>query len=631
MRLAFLTVVALACASPASVARAQDGMPRRRVEIAFTPTVRTQLAIWIESEDGSRFQTIMLTSAVGFRGIGNRPGALQMNSGFRWPYGRREGVLPVWGHRRAEHSGQYFPRVIFAGRTSEGHASNAGSPGEVVNTRDDFFCLSFRSGDESLDAVTCQSVFMSNKGRYVTDTDLGAGYSEPWEEPGGAGSRMRALGVGSIYPPRQDLGACPRPDHDDVCRYVEDARRVMPELDTVTRATPQAEIPYERVFDVPSDWPDGDYIVYVEANTEADYAPGWDATRYPTPREPNGRWDIWALTNGIPYRGQPSVVYRIPVSVRSAGGEWRATAPSGYGDIHGLDGDLRAMDGTIRDDASATPGSGADRLRLDSHGHRVRVTVPTWDVCLQPDPPPDCGRECDAERPCAGGLLCGEDGTCVGMCDVRGIAPDDFEVFEVTPHGDVRHGHEYGHLRFVVPESRRGFTRFEVRVSPDPIVDEESWNAANEANAASADSMALVLPMTRDDGSRVMPGDVIEADFGGLLPQTRYHVALRSYDECNAPGEIAVAEIETTRIYFTTVSPCFVATAAYGSPLEGRVRALRRFRDRHLRASAPGRALVSIYEAIGPSLADAIRDDDASRAFVRGLLEPIVDLAEWLD
>ena len=91
----------------------------------------------------------------------------------------------------------------------------------------------------------------------------------------------------------------------------------------------------------------------------------------------------------------------------------------------------------------------------------------------------------------------------------------------------------------------------------------------------------------------------------------------RPFDECHAPGPIGVASVTTTRIHFTTVSPCFVATAAYGSPLEPRVGALRRLRNRHLHNHAVGRVLVRAYEAVGPFVADAIRDDDTSRAIAR--------------
>ena len=81
---------------------------------------------------------------------------------------------------------------------------------------------------------------------------------------------------------------------------------------------------------------------------------------------------------------------------------------------------------------------------------------------------------------------------------------------------------------------------------------------------------------------------------------------------------------------FTTVSPCFVATAAYGSPLANEVGALRRFRDRYLMTNEIGRALVAAYYEVGPSVADAIRDDEDRRAVARTALTPIVALARWL-
>jgi hypothetical protein len=61
------------------------------LSVEFVPTGRAQLAIWVEQADGTFVRTLRLTEAVAYRGIGNRPGASQMNSGFRWPYGRPPG------------------------------------------------------------------------------------------------------------------------------------------------------------------------------------------------------------------------------------------------------------------------------------------------------------------------------------------------------------------------------------------------------------------------------------------------------------------------------------------------------------------------------------------------------------
>lgn len=612
----------LACGSMPSILHAQE-IPRR-IEIHFTPTARAQLAIWIESHDGTIVETLGLTDAVAYRGIGNRPGALQMNSGWHWPYGRREGVLPVWAHRRAAMRGTRFERVIFAGRVSEGHASSAGSPSEIINTRDDYYCLSFREGDEALDTMTCASVFMSNKGRYLTDEDVMQAYAEPFEEIGGA-SRMRPLPLGSLYPPRQDLGDCTScPDHADVSRYVRDTRIVMPELDAVTMATPPGEAPFTWVIDVPEAWPDGEYTVFVEANTEGDHAPGWDSSVYPTPQTPMGKWDGWAIGYGYPYRGQPSVVYATSVSLDANGGEFESSDPIGYGDLHGFSGELHAMDATIRNDPNGAQGSGADRLRAGSGGVRLRVVVPPTNLCEQPDAPPECGDECSAARPCAAPLLCGPENTCLGQCDVP-MRPQAPAEFVVETHMDKSRSHVWAHLRFVVPSSSRTIQRYEVRVSREPITDESSFLAGRPARAASFDDIALTIPVGGEIGSEVV------TDLGGLAPETHYWIGIRAVDECNAAGEAAASQFVTTRINFTTVSPCFVATAAYGSALDPRIHALRRFRDRHLRTNAVGRGLVDAYYEWGPYAAEWIRQGEWRRAMARAFLMPMVVFAETVD
>lgn len=637
---ALLVLVALcaATATGAAPAAAQD----RRVRIHYHPTVRAQIAIWIESADGSRFRTVRLTERTALFGIGNRPGALQMNSAFRWPYGRREGVLPVWAHRRYEATGVMFPRVIFAGRISEGNASSAGSWGEITNTHDESYCLSFREGDESLDAMSCASLFMSNKGRYLTDADVAAGYAEPWEEPGG-GASMRRLTVGSLYPPRRDdtiRCSVDCRDHDDVRHYVDDTLAVMPEIDAVTMPTPGDEPQFVEVT-VPEDWPAGDYVAFIEINTEGDYAPGWDATRFRTPRDPSGTWDIYAMSYGYPYRGQPSVVYEVPFRIDGSGGEWSASEPSGYGDIHGETGDVTPLDDSIRLDHQGAPGSGGDRLQPDPDhgGARMRVLVPPTDVCLQPDPPPDCGRACGPENPCAMPTVCGPDAECVDRCElVRSPAAVE-PTLERYP--EQRHTHEYARLRFTVPESANGIMQYSVRVSTSPIDPDDlvAFEDIRQAKAALQEDVALVIDPTvpidpeQPEGPRTLrpAGSVIEVDIGHLTPQTHYWVGVASQDECSDWSPIGVAEIETTQIHFTTVSPCFVATAAYGTPLDARIDALRRFRDRHLRSNELGRALVSAYQALGPIAAGWIAESEERRAGARAALEPIVSLLEALE
>ena len=154
---------------------------------------------------------------------------------------------------------------------------------------------------------------------------------------------------------------------------------------------------------------------------------------------------------------------------------------------------------------------------------------------------------------------------------------------------------------------------------------------ANTADDLTQDGEALVLPTLREDGTPLRAGDVIDIDVGGLQRETHYWIGVRVFDECNAGSAVGVGELDTTTIRFTTVSPCFVATAAYGSALEPRIGVLRRFRDRHLRPHAPGRALVSLYESVGPTLAGWVEGDEGLRGVVQSALGEVVSLIEWWD
>jgi hypothetical protein len=83
---------------------------------------------------------------------------------------------------------------------------------------------------------------------------------------------------------------------------------------------------------------------------------------------------------------------------------------------------------------------------------------------------------------------------------------------------------------------------------------------------------------------------------------------------------------EVTRI--NCAKGCFIATAAYGSPMEPHVQSLRVFRDRYLVPNPVGNWFVGLYYQYSPPLAEVLRQHDDLRALVRLGLQPIVSFAE---
>jgi hypothetical protein len=69
---------------------------------------------------------------------------------------------------------------------------------------------------------------------------------------------------------------------------------------------------------------------------------------------------------------------------------------------------------------------------------------------------------------------------------------------------------------------------------------------------------------------------------------------------------------------------CFIATAAFGSPLAGQVEILRQFRDRYLLTNDLGRKFVSWYYRNGPVAANYIQDKPLVKAAVKLALYPLI-------
>jgi hypothetical protein len=69
---------------------------------------------------------------------------------------------------------------------------------------------------------------------------------------------------------------------------------------------------------------------------------------------------------------------------------------------------------------------------------------------------------------------------------------------------------------------------------------------------------------------------------------------------------------------------CFIATAAFGSPLNPYVEILREFRDRYLLSNPAGRIVISLYYFYSPPIAEKIARNAILKAIVQLYLIPAI-------
>ena len=70
--------------------------------------------------------------------------------------------------------------------------------------------------------------------------------------------------------------------------------------------------------------------------------------------------------------------------------------------------------------------------------------------------------------------------------------------------------------------------------------------------------------------------------------------------------------------------PCFIATAAYGTPMAAEIDTLRAFRDTWLLTNPAGTAFVDFYYRVSPALADQVAQHPVLGAAVRAILLPVL-------
>jgi len=148
----------------------------------------------------------------------------------------------------------------------------------------------------------------------------------------------------------------------------------------------------------------------------------------------------------------------------------------------------------------------------------------------------------------------------------------------------------------------------------------------------------LTLDST-EGGSITTPGEGTFTYDAGAVVELAIK-ADKGYSFVNWTGDVATLECQChettvtmndnyhiTANFKATNSSCFIATAAYGTPMAEQIQILREFRDKYLLADPVGRTFVDFYYRVSPPIAEFITEHPSLKPIVRAGLMPAVAMS----
>jgi MYXO-CTERM domain-containing protein len=509
----------------------------RLVEFDFRPaTSDLQIVIWVESTAGAFIETLYMTEKTARYGLGNRPGRFDFNSEWQWPYGRRTNTFPVWASR----STTTYPKLVF----QDGDDDDL-SHGINQSSIEPYYCRPLR--DSEADAMTCATVAYTDKGRY-----------DPSET--------------SKYPPRNDMTTFMSGiDHTDMEDFDD-----MNDLDAISAPTPPGGVDKTVRAAMADTLPDGEYVAFIEISREFDQNEHYDFV------SPAGiPWSEY----GRAYRGQPSVLWRVPFTIDDTGGTFGTLEYAGYGPVDGSEGAMNAPDFTITTEAS--------RSFVQATGDAVAAASRQWTFSAGGFTAADKGRTLTVAG--AGNASLNGTFTIESVVSTTRVVtvetPAADESFTSNVTGEVCCMEGSGALRLLVAGT--GAEEYRFRVTATPGNDDIAPGTPGNVEAAVVQSQSARIDFTApgDDGTgdgsvtqyeiRYLAGTPItEANFlsqgvaipnaveplapgatqsivlQDLMPETHYWVGIRASDECLNSSPLVVIEFVTIQRDAPPVDGC---------------------------------------------------------------------------
>jgi hypothetical protein len=175
--------------------------------------------------------------------------------------------------------------------------------------------------------------------------------------------------------------------------------------------------------------------------------------------------------------------------------------------------------------------------------------------------------------------------------------------------------------------------------TPNPFTFEDKSgvgvNKLMTSNTITVSGIAVASPISITGGTYSINGGTYTSAAGTVNNNdtvTVQQTSSNSYSTATA-ATLTIGGVSDTFTVTTQDKPtgdggggggCFIATAAFGSPLAGQVEILRQFRDRYLLTNAWGKKFVSWYYRNGPVAAGWIKDKPLAKAAVQAALYPLI-------